>query len=110
MIPELIAIALATAIGFALAVRLDRDGPLFGESVLLGFGACAALLFVLSLLHIAWNRWWLIGLGVLAAVAIVWRRPPPAADVARGGRPYTLLLLIPLLGYALFATAARRKD
>jgi len=71
VIPELIAIALATAIGFALAVRLDRDGPLLGESVLLGFGACAALLFVLSLLHIAWNRWWLIGLGVAAAVSLV---------------------------------------
>jgi hypothetical protein len=105
MIPELIAIALVMAIGFALALRLDRDGPLLGESVLLGFGACVALLFVLSLLHVAWNRWWMIALGVVAAGALVWRRPPPAAEGARGGRPYTLLILIPLLGYALFATA-----
>jgi hypothetical protein len=107
VIPELIAMALATAIGFALAVRLDRDGPLRGESVLLGFGACAALLFVLSLLHIAWNRWWLIGLGVAAAVSLVWRpalsRPVPA----RGPAPTLVVLstLIPLVGYALFATA-----
>ena len=71
MIPELVAIALVMAVGFAFAIRLDRDGPLLGESVLLGFGSCAALLFVLSLLHIAWNRWWLIGLGVAAAVSLV---------------------------------------
>ncbi|HEY8850076.1 MAG TPA: hypothetical protein VIO12_12320, partial [Thermoanaerobaculia bacterium] len=102
MIPELIAIALAAAIGFALAIRLDRGGPLLGESVLLGFGGCAALLFVLSLLHIAWNRWWLIGLGVGAAI-LVWGLA--SAGLHRLKPAPTLLILIPLLGYALFATA-----
>src|SRR6202049_3929386 len=92
------------AIGFALALRLDRDGPLLGESVLLGFGACAALLFVLSLLHVAWNRWWIIALGVVAAVSLVWG--PASAGLHRLKPVPTLVLLeIPLLGYALFATA-----
>jgi hypothetical protein len=104
VIPELIAIALAVAIGFALAARLDPDGPLLGESILLGFGACAGLLFLLSLLHVPWNRWWMIALGVVAAVSVVPRRRQAAAL----RRPPLILVIvaIPLLGYGLFATAA----
>ena len=104
MIPELIAIALAMAIGFALAARLDPDGPLLGESILLGFGACAGLLFLLSLLQVPWNRWWIVALGVAAAVSVVSRRRQAAAL----RRPPLILVIvaIPLLGYALFATAA----
>ena len=104
MIPELIAIALAVAIGFALAARLDPDGPLLGESILLGFGACAGLLFLLSLLHLPWNRWWIVALGVAAAVSVVLMRRQAAA--LRRPPPILVIAAIPLLGYALFATAA----
>jgi len=104
VIPELIAIALAVAIGFALAARLDPDGPLLGESILLGFGACAGLLFLLSLLHLPWNRWWIVALGVAAAVSVVLMRRQAAA--LRRPPPILVIAAIPLLGYALFATAA----
>jgi hypothetical protein len=104
VIPELIAIALAVAIGFALAARVDPDGPLLGESILLGFGACAGLLFLLSLLHVPWNRWWIVALGVAAAVSVVLKRRQAAA--LRRAPPILVIAAIPLLGYALFATAA----
>jgi len=108
MIPEVIAIALAMAIGFALAARLDPDGPLLGESILLGLGACAGLLFLLSLLHVPWNRWWIVALGVVAAVSVLVERRPSGRRRAEARRSTPLLVVaaIPLLGYALFATAA----
>jgi len=79
-----------------------------GESLLIGIGVCAAMLAVLP-----WSRW-VIGAAVLliavvtfaAATSVV---PPASAAGPPAARWRHLLLaipLIPLLGYALYATLA----
>jgi hypothetical protein len=62
------------------------------------------LLFLLSLLHVPWNRWWIVALGVVAAMSVVSKRRQAAA--LRRPPPILVIAAIPLLGYALFATAA----
>lgn len=74
MIPEVLAIVLATAIGVALALLLDHEGRgaiIVGEGMLLGIASCAAILFVFSIATITWSRSLLLAMAVLVG-AIAW--------------------------------------
>lgn len=93
MIPELIAIALAAAVGYALVRRL-------GEGLLIGIGVCAGLLMILP-----WNRWAvLLACAACSAGGLLRRR---TSEIGR--HSFGLLdaaTAVGLLGYARFATAA----
>ena len=79
-----------------------------GESLLIGIGVCAAMLAVLP-----WSRW-VIGAAVLLIAVVTFAAaksvvPPASAAGPPAARWRHLLLaipLIPLLGYALYATLA----
>jgi hypothetical protein len=66
-----------------------------GESVLIGIGVCAATLAVLP-----WSRWVIVG-AILIIAVVVFRRIRFTVP-----SPGLLFALIPLLGYALYATLA----
>src|SRR6266571_987712 len=66
-----------------------------GESLLIGIGICAATLAILP-----WSRWVIVG-AILIIAAIAFRRAHFVAP-----SPGLLVALVPLLGYALYATLA----
>ena len=73
MTPELLALLVVVVTGAVLALALDRRaaGSLVGgEALLFGFGAGAAMLMALSLLHVPWSRGACgIGMAAIAALA-----------------------------------------
>jgi hypothetical protein len=118
MTPELLALLAAAVTGVPLALAIDRRarGSLVGgEALLLGVGAGAAVLLGLSLIHVPWSRTAFV-LGMLAIVGL-----SALGSRLSGGRPESgelraasPLLAVPLLalvvilvlGYAIFATLA----
>lgn len=118
------AILLFLAIGFALALLLDRNargGVAIGEALLLGTGATAAIPFLYALAGVRWTRpLFLISAAIILIVAwfFAWKRG--AGSQPAGGHasslatshfmwlslPFDLYTAIGLAGYALFATIA----
>lgn len=115
MIPEILAIVLATAIGIALALLLDREGRgavLAGEGMLLGIGACAAILFVFAVATIAWSRVLLLATAAIVG-AIAWWFARHRIGQLTATSPYAPASAIfdgitafGLVGYALLCTIA----
>jgi len=106
LIPALLTALIALLAGYPLATLFERDAPWhrrIGEAYLLGIAACAAVLFVLSLLHIRWSLTALaIGCAmIIAATGLRFRNPQPATR-----NPLDVLTLVMLAGYARFATLA----
>jgi hypothetical protein len=111
MMAAIVTALLALGAGGPIALALpshDRriDLRFIGESYLLGIGAQAGVLFLLAILGVPWSR--PIAIVALAAVAIIAalaaRRLPPAARLPLHW--LDLLTLIPIAGYARFATIA----
>ena len=108
------AILLAIAIGFALALLVDRRAEgtlLFGEAILLGIAALAAILYIESLAGVSWTRMRLLA-GVAVVFVIVWpaairarRTPDEIATVrSRFSLLFDAVTIAALTGYAIFAT------
>lgn len=99
MIAELCAIALALAVGIPLALRASAPPretvPGMGEGFLLGIGVCAAMLAILP-----WSRWIIVA--AILVLAIVSFRPARLTSPSPG----LVFVLIPLIGYALYASLA----
>lgn len=118
-----VAIAAAWALGFPLARCLDpnsRRGLLAGSAGLIGMGATAILLGILSLLGLRWTLW-SVGAGMLiVAIAgtlrsLMVRRnnvhsPHSPAPRSTGGSPVVwiadALTIVVLAGYGMMATVA----
>jgi hypothetical protein len=115
VIPEVLAIVLATAIGVALALLLDHEGRgaiIVGEGMLLGIASCAAILFVSAIATIAWSRSLLLVMAVLVG-AIAWWFARHRVGQLRSTVHYSPasaifdgITALGLLGYSLFSTMA----
>jgi hypothetical protein len=116
--PELTALLIAVAAGAGATLLLDRRAAgslVAGESLLLGVGISAAVLFALSSIGVPWTR---ISFGLAMGIAIVvaWAMVPRFGARERSveswrkrdGLSIGLLVFAALLvaGYAVFATVA----
>jgi len=115
--PELLALLAVVVTGAALALALDRRaaGSLVGgEALLFGFGAGAAVLMMLSLLHVPWSRSacgiGMASIAVLAALGLRARHAPERKELRAESRwPAAVLLAIVVVlvgGYFILATIA----
>lgn len=97
MIAELCFVALALLVGLPLTLRLSpsprEPSSRVGEGLLIGIAICAATLTILP-----WSRW-IVVTAVLAIAAAAFR--PRAFKVNA-----SLLVVVLLLGYAIYATLA----
>jgi hypothetical protein len=83
MTPELIALLIAVVAGAALTLAFDRNARgsrVAGEAILLGIGACAAVLFLLTMIGIAWTR---VSFGVAIAIVVLSVLPSAARNLRR---------------------------
>lgn len=122
MTPELIALLVAAAAGAGVALLLDRKAAgslVAGESLLLGIGTSAAVLFALSSIGVPWSRT-SFGLAMGIVIVVAWlmvvrrgrgERSPQLWPKQDG---WAIALLAALLafavllvaGYAILATVA----
>jgi hypothetical protein len=115
--PDLVAMLIVAAwAGLGIMLWIDRRATgslLVGESILLGLAVCAAGLFMLSFIGVAWSRLsFCIAMALVTAVAWAAKPRGRGVDSPTGVRrhPATfalhLLTLALLAGYATFATIA----
>ena len=118
MTPELVALLIAVIIGVPLVLLFDRDAAgsrIGGEAILIGAGACWAILFALSVAHIRWSPL-SFGVGALfvagtASVILLLRGRAMAPRVEAGGSraiavAFHALTGLLIIGYTTFATLA----
>ena len=118
MTPELIALLVAAAAGAGVALLLDRKAAgslVAGESLLLGIGTSAAVLFALSSIGVLWSRT-SFGLAMGIVIVVSWLMVVRRGRGERSPQLWTkqdawaiaLLAFAVLLvaGYAVLATVA----
>jgi hypothetical protein len=107
MIAELCWLLLALITGLSLTLRLSPSprapSSRAGEGLLIGIAICAATLAILP-----WQRWIVISaILLIAGMTFVRRAAEPAAVQPASRRRYdAILLLLLILGYAIYATIA----
>ena len=118
MTPELIALLVAAAAGAGVALLLDRTAAgslVAGESLLLGVGVSAAVLFALSSIGVPWSRASFgLAMGIVTAIAWLMVTRRGRGERSAQGWPrqdgWSLALLafavVLVAGYAVFATVA----
>src|SRR6266849_3579983 len=115
MTAVVVAMLSMTVVGLCIALAIDRSlrGPmLLGLAFLYGSGAVFAAMFVLAVLHVRWTLLTVtmaLVAGLLGCLVAIRMSRQPGNRATRQPRPHWLDIptLISIIGFGLFATAAR---
>ena len=106
MIAVLAALILVTLAGCALTRLIDRElrgAAFFGSAIFIGCGYAALMMFFLTVVHVEWSRT-VVMIALLAPIALLLRRP--VFSRPRAPNPVDVVILLLVLGHAVFATWA----